>query len=528
MDDVKEEKPSETPEGPLASGEQQIVISLEGEIVNASGHVDQLNRQYGLLSILGLALTVDNAWVALGTSLAVSIYNGGAAGVIWELWIAAFYYSFINASIAELASSVPSSGGVYHWATITAGPRWGRPVGFFAGSLNYFGWLFDLASIAYIMSELCVQMYALYHPNYVIQPWNLFVGLLCIIVLCLTVTIFFNNTLAYLQQFGLFIVTVGGIVTIIVLAGMPSKHASNRFVWTDFQNNTGWSGGVAFLTGVLNGAFTIGTADGVTHMAEELPNPKRDLPKAIFAQIGLGFLYAWCFAIALFYGVNDLVAVQNSNGSFPLAEAYAQATGSRGATFGLLFIIFLSLVPCLIGTFLTVGRTWWALARDNATPFAGFFSHVNERLSCPIEATLLTGLLTIGLCAITLGSKTAFNDLAGSFVVLSSVSYVVTILPNIITRRKYMPVGPFNLGKWGYLVNGLAVVFIIFFDTFYCFPYALPTTVDSMNYNSVILVGVVALTTFWWFFHAIRKYDGPNVGKMIQANTMEARRASKV
>ena len=44
-----------------------------GEIVNASGHRDQLQRQYGLLSICGLALTIDNAWVALGGSIAVSI-----------------------------------------------------------------------------------------------------------------------------------------------------------------------------------------------------------------------------------------------------------------------------------------------------------------------------------------------------------------------------------------------------------------------------------------------------------------------
>lgn len=49
------------------------VISDRGEIVNASGHRDQLQRHYGLLSICGLALTIDNAWVALGGSIAVSI-----------------------------------------------------------------------------------------------------------------------------------------------------------------------------------------------------------------------------------------------------------------------------------------------------------------------------------------------------------------------------------------------------------------------------------------------------------------------
>jgi choline transport protein len=43
------------------------------EIVNASGHRDQLRRQYGILSICGMALTVDNAWVAIGTSMNVAI-----------------------------------------------------------------------------------------------------------------------------------------------------------------------------------------------------------------------------------------------------------------------------------------------------------------------------------------------------------------------------------------------------------------------------------------------------------------------
>ena len=49
------------------------VVSRVGEIVNASGHRDQLQRHYSLLSICGLALTIDNAWVALGGSIAVSI-----------------------------------------------------------------------------------------------------------------------------------------------------------------------------------------------------------------------------------------------------------------------------------------------------------------------------------------------------------------------------------------------------------------------------------------------------------------------
>jgi hypothetical protein len=95
-------------------------IGVITEIVNASGHRDQLNRQYGILSICGMALTVDNAWVAVGTSLNVAICkfcnilrshlgadcsfpdNGGPPGVLYELLVACFYYCFIAASIAEV------------------------------------------------------------------------------------------------------------------------------------------------------------------------------------------------------------------------------------------------------------------------------------------------------------------------------------------------------------------------------------------------------------------------------------------
>jgi choline transport protein len=115
------------------------LVSKEGTIVNASGHRDQLQRHYGFWSICGLALNIDNAWIAFAGSLSVAVANGGPPGILYEFIVASLYYAFIGASIAELASAIPSSGGVYHWASVTPGPRYGRMLGFFCGSLNFFG-----------------------------------------------------------------------------------------------------------------------------------------------------------------------------------------------------------------------------------------------------------------------------------------------------------------------------------------------------------------------------------------------------
>lgn len=47
-------------------------------------------------------------------------------GVLYEFITVSVFYWIVAASIAELASAIPSSGGVYHWASVTAGRKWGR------------------------------------------------------------------------------------------------------------------------------------------------------------------------------------------------------------------------------------------------------------------------------------------------------------------------------------------------------------------------------------------------------------------
>lgn len=236
------------------------IVSKEGEIINASGHRDQLQRQYGLLSICGLALNINSAWIVFGGSLTISVLNGGPPGIIYEFIVAVVFYSFIAASIAELASSMPSSGGVYHWASVTAGVKWGRSIGFFCGALNFFGWIFDVASVVSIPANVTVQMYAIYNKDFVVEPWHSYVAFVLITWLCTAFVIFCNRLISHLQYVGMSLIIFGGLITIIVVAAMPERHASNAFVWSDFQNSTGWNNGVCFLAGVLNGAFAIGAS----------------------------------------------------------------------------------------------------------------------------------------------------------------------------------------------------------------------------------------------------------------------------
>lgn len=51
-----------------------------GQVLNASGHVQELERQFSLVSLAGIGLSVGIVWPAAGGSILVAIFNGGPPG----------------------------------------------------------------------------------------------------------------------------------------------------------------------------------------------------------------------------------------------------------------------------------------------------------------------------------------------------------------------------------------------------------------------------------------------------------------
>lgn len=164
-------------------------------------------------------------------------------------------------------------------------------------------------------------MYATYHLDYIQYSWHTYIAYLLVLWISTIIIIFANRLLPYTQHVGMFFVIVGRVVTIIVLAAVLSTHASSHFVWGSFNENnlTDWPGGAAFLYGILNGAFTISTPGAITHMAEELPHPQRDLSKAIGLQIGLGFL---CKTPSSFSGNIDFMITRTHPSTFGFDETH--------------------------------------------------------------------------------------------------------------------------------------------------------------------------------------------------------------
>jgi choline transport protein len=120
--------------------------------VGVSTDLPALNS-FSLLTLAGVGIVLGSTWGPAGSSIVVALFNGGPPGVLYEFIVVSVFYWIVAASIAELASAIPSSGGVYHWASVTPGKNYGRVVGFFAGYWNWLAWVLGAASISSIAGE---------------------------------------------------------------------------------------------------------------------------------------------------------------------------------------------------------------------------------------------------------------------------------------------------------------------------------------------------------------------------------------
>lgn len=104
--------------------------------------------------------------------------------------------------MAELTSAMPTAAGVYHWSAALAGPKYSRPVGFLTGYFNMLGWTLGLASLYSVAGLQVTGLYQLYHPEYVSQPWHVFVVFVVLNWSFAAFIQFGNKILPYYTKFG--------------------------------------------------------------------------------------------------------------------------------------------------------------------------------------------------------------------------------------------------------------------------------------------------------------------------------------
>ena len=79
------------------------------------GKKQEFKRNFHFLSAIGFVSVYMATWEFVLVSLSIGFTNGGFAGLFWCFITTVTCYATIVASLSEMESMAPTSGGQYHW-----------------------------------------------------------------------------------------------------------------------------------------------------------------------------------------------------------------------------------------------------------------------------------------------------------------------------------------------------------------------------------------------------------------------------
>ncbi|RMZ86823.1 hypothetical protein DV736_g5952, partial [Chaetothyriales sp. CBS 134916] len=476
------------------------------------GKKQVLNRNFRFISTLGFACTLMSTWeIELASSL-FGLLNGGTAGLIWGYFLCWVGYCLVFASIAEMASISPTSGGQYHWVSEFAPKKYQRFLSWLVGWVSVLGWQIGLASLTFIVGTLIQGLIVLNDASYVFERWHGTLLVIAIVAFCILFNSFFASKLPMIEGIVLIIHLLGFFAVLIPLWTLSPRLAASD-VFGTITNLGGWSSnGLSFMVGLLTPVYTLLGADSAVHMSEEIKDASITLPRAIMTSAFFNGTLGWVMTITFAFCLGDLLSIVESPTGYPVIQVFYNSTNSHAGASILTALIIINITSACISTVATVSRQTWAFARDNGLPFSRLITYVKPGWNIPLNAVLLTFVITCLLSLINIGSTVAFNAIGSAALVSILSTYTISILVLIFRRfQSPLPQHRWDLGRWGLPINIGAVAWLATVWVFCFFPLAIdpPLTPKTMNWNCVLYGGIVLIGLVYWLVWGRRVYTAP-------------------
>ncbi|EME41161.1 hypothetical protein DOTSEDRAFT_135799 [Dothistroma septosporum NZE10] len=477
------------------------------------GKTQVLQRNFKLVTMFGFSAILMCSWESQLSSLSIALQNGGTAGLIWTWLVAWIGFTAVYASMAEMGSMAPTTGGQYHWVSEFSPRKYQKILSYFVGWLGVLGWQALQASIAFQAGTIIQGLLVLNYPSYVYERWH---GTLLVIAVLICGALFniFLATRLHLVEGTILVVHVYGVFCILAPLWILSQRSTSDFAWRAFQD-PGWhSAGLSALIGMQASVVPLLGADASVHMSEELKDAAYTLPRSMMWATFLNGALGWLTAITVAYCIGDLESVVIATPTnYPFIQIFYNSTKSLPATNAMAAIIVLMDGASAISIQASASRQIFAFARDAGTPFAPWLSRVSTRLDVPLNAVICSTTIACLLSLINIGSTVAFNSLISLTNGTLMVSYGMCIGCFVWRRLSNQPMLPsqFKLGKYGLLVNLLAMAFlaVVFVMAFFP-PTPLPAlTVMSMNWSALVFVVVAVWGIVFYLVWARKRYSGP-------------------
>ncbi|KAL2060120.1 hypothetical protein VTL71DRAFT_9942 [Oculimacula yallundae] len=478
------------------------------------GHVDELRRDFSVWSLGSMCLCLMGTWEALTSVVGAALTNGGAPCLFYNYIISFIGTVAIASSLAEIASIYPTAGGQYHWVAALAPKKQMIVASWFTGWISIGGQIVLTASAAFASGLQFQALILIHNDGYSPMRWQGMLFYWFVLMYSAAVNIWGVKILPH-TNLASGVLHMAGLIAIIAVLGVMAPKHNASFVFLEVTNSSGWaSNGVSWLVGTLSTVYPFLGYDAACHLAEEMPDPSRNVPIAMIGSVLINGVMGLGYSIILLFSLGNLPELLASPTGFPFMQLFLNVTQNKiGATF-LILIISLVAVAANSAGLTSTSRTFWAFARDSATPFPEYFAHVDESLQIPVRAVVIVTVAQMALGLIYLGNTTAFNAILSMSVLGMYASYLLPITYMQLGGRKMLASaglsGPFKLGGvTGPIVNGVAILWLVLAMVFSTFPSVQPVTTANMNYASAVMGGWLLAGFGFFFTSGNRSYTGP-------------------
>src|SRR5919108_1197281 len=99
------------------------------------GYAQELFRSMGGFQNFAISFTIISILAGCLTSYYIAFNQGGPIAVTWGWLLVGGFCIIVALAMGEIASTYPTAGGLYYWASKLGGPAWG----WFAGWVNLGG-----------------------------------------------------------------------------------------------------------------------------------------------------------------------------------------------------------------------------------------------------------------------------------------------------------------------------------------------------------------------------------------------------
>jgi amino acid transporter len=263
---------------------------------------------------------------------------------------------------------------------------------------------------------------------------------------------------------------------------------------------------LAFVLALLQAQWTYTGYDASAHIAEETVMARLNAAWGIVLSVAVSAVVGWVMLLIFTWCIPRGDVAATANDPYPVLQIVYGNLATVWAH-AIALVIGVAMWLCGLASITSMGRMWYAFARDDGMPGSRILKRIHPRFRTPAAATVVASVLAVLICLYA----AAYSVVTSISTITLYLAYGIPIWLNRRNRRRgrgefvTAELAPWNLGRWAPIVNGVAIAWIVVL-----------TVVFVLPPNELVLwtvVGLALALVAYWYLSARRHFRGPAVAR---------------